>query len=62
VYAEGVVDMEVIAIITIVLLATFLFVIILVAVKKGVEKAAYELKEDFINEFNIKKAKEDDSN
>ncbi|ERI91373.1 hypothetical protein HMPREF1982_03332 [Clostridiales bacterium oral taxon 876 str. F0540] len=37
-----------------------LFIIILAAVKNGVEKASIELKEDFIDEFNIRKVKENE--
>lgn len=48
--------MELIAIIAIILLGPIsLFTIILVAVKNGVEEASNELKEDFIDEFNIRK-------
>lgn len=54
--AKGVVDVEIIAIMAIIIGPIFLFIIILAAIKNGVERASIELKEDFIDEFNIRKA------
>lgn len=56
--AGGMKSMVIFGVIAIGLGAALLFMLILLGIKNGIEAAAYELKEDFIEDFPISKVDE----